>query len=58
VHAETRGGKTQYCWEDASTGSRFATKKCTDEAGLDAIIAQREAVKSNLRQTMTGSSSH
>jgi pyocin large subunit-like protein len=58
MHPETHGGKTQYCWEDASLGSRFATKKCTDEAGLDAVIAQREATKQTLRQSMSGTSAH
>jgi hypothetical protein len=55
---ETHNGKTMFCWEDASIGSRFTTKKCTDEAGLDDIITQREAAKSNMRQSMTGTSSH
>jgi hypothetical protein len=54
---EVHNGKTMYCWEDASVGSRFPTKKCTDENGLDQIIAQREVAKQNMRQSMTGSSS-
>jgi hypothetical protein len=56
LRPEEHRGQTLFCWEDASTGSRFTTKKCTDETGLDAIIAQREVAKSNFRQTMTGTS--
>jgi hypothetical protein len=53
---EMHGGKQQYCYEDASVGSRFPTKKCVDENQLTDLIALREAVKENMRQSMTGSS--
>ena len=55
---ETHNGKTLYCWEDASIGTRFATKKCTDDTGLSQMIAQREAQKQNMRQSMSSSQAH
>jgi hypothetical protein len=57
MHPETHGDKTLFCWEDSSIGTRFPTKKCTDQAGVDAMIAQRESAKATMRQTMTGTSS-
>jgi hypothetical protein len=57
MHPETHGDKTLFCWEDSSIGTRFPTKKCTDQAGVDAMIAQRETAKATMRQTMTGTSS-
>ena len=57
LHPETHSGVTKYCWEDANTGSRFATKKCADESQLDEIIAQREAAQDNMRRNMTGGGS-
>jgi len=58
MHPETRGGKTVFCWEDSNVGSRFPTKKCTDAAGVDAMIAMRETAKQNMRQSMSGTSAH
>lgn len=58
MRPETRGGKTVFCWEDSNTGTRFPTKKCTDEAGVEAMIAQRESAKQTMRQTMSGTSAH
>jgi hypothetical protein len=55
---ETHNGKTMYCWEDANLGTRFPTKKCTDDTGLSQMVAQREAQKQNMRQSMSSSSSH
>ncbi|MGB6307903.1 MAG: hypothetical protein WBF89_08935 [Steroidobacteraceae bacterium] len=55
MHPEVRKGVTNYCWEDASIGSRFPTKKCVDASQLDEVIAQREADKDNMRRVMTGS---
>jgi hypothetical protein len=57
LKTEVRKGVTQYCWEDASVGSRFTTKKCVGENQLNEIIAQREALKDNLRSSMSGSGS-
>jgi hypothetical protein len=58
LHPETHHGQTMFCWEDSSIGTRFTTKKCTDENGLDAILVQREAEQQNLRQLKTGTSGH
>jgi cytoskeletal protein RodZ len=55
MRPEVRKGVTNYCWEDASIGSRFPTKKCVDASQLDEVIAQREADKDNMRRVMTGS---
>jgi hypothetical protein len=59
LHAETRKGATVYCYEDATIGTRFTTKKCVNGgAQLDALIAQRQAAKdSNLQRPMTGTGS-
>ena len=59
LHAETRKGATVYCYEDATIGSRFTTKKCVNGgAQLDALIAQRQAAKdSTLQRPMTGTGS-
>jgi hypothetical protein len=55
LKTEVRGGVTQYCWDDASVGSRFTTKKCVGESQLNEVIAQREALKDNMRKSMTSS---
>jgi hypothetical protein len=54
LHPEQRHGQTMFCWEDASLGSRFTTKKCTDEAGLYEILLLREQEKQELRQLKSG----
>jgi hypothetical protein len=46
-----------FCWEDASLGSRFTTKKCTDEAGVSAMLTTREQESQEIRQLKTGTSS-
>jgi len=57
LKAETHNGTTKYCWEDASVGTRFTTKKCVGPDQLDDIIAQREAVKRDMEQrALTGGS--
>ena len=50
---EVRKGVTQYCWEDANTGTRFTSKKCVAEDQLDQTIAQREETKEYMRRMMT-----
>jgi hypothetical protein len=43
-----------FCWEDSSLGSRFTTKKCTDESGLYEILMLREQEKQEMRQLKSG----
>jgi hypothetical protein len=43
MRPEVRKGITVYCWEDADLGTRFKTKKCVNEDGLEDTIRQREA---------------
>jgi hypothetical protein len=58
LHAETRKGATVYCYEDATIGTHFTTKKCVDPSQLDALIAQRQAIKdATLQRPMTGTGS-
>jgi hypothetical protein len=58
LHAETRKGATVWCYEDANLGTRFTTKKCVDGSQLDALIAQRQAVRDNaMQRPMTGTGS-
>jgi hypothetical protein len=57
MHPEIHNGTTMYCWEDESIGSRFKTKKCTDEAGLDAVISSRQAMKDQMKNG-SGTSNH
>jgi len=56
LRPEVHKGVTVYCWEDASVGTRFPTKKCADENQLNDIIAQREQAKEYLRQFKQSSS--
>jgi hypothetical protein len=55
LRPEQRHGQTMFCWEDASLGSRFTTKKCTDEAGLREMLLLREQEGQEMRQLKTGS---
>jgi hypothetical protein len=55
---EQRHGQTYFCWTDASIGSRFIEKKCTDEAGAMAMLNKREQEGQEIRQLKTGTSSH
>ena len=55
---EQRHGQTYFCWTDASIGSRFVEKKCTDEAGAVAMLNKREQEGQEIRQLKTGTSSH
>ena len=55
---EQRHGQTFFCWTDASIGSRFVDKKCTDEAGAMAMLNKREQEGQEIRQLKTGTSSH
>jgi hypothetical protein len=55
---EQRHGQTYFCWTDASIGSRFVDKKCTDEAGAMAMLNKREQEGQEIRQLKTGTSSH
>jgi hypothetical protein len=48
-----RKGVTVYCWEDATIGTRFTTKKCVDEDQLVDMIPQREVQQDNLRKGRT-----
>ena len=57
LHAEVRKGVTVYCWEDASVGSRFPTKKCANENELDGIVAQRQVVQDDMRRMITNAGS-
>jgi hypothetical protein len=52
LRPEVRKSGTVYCWEDASTGTRFTTKKCVDENQLDDMIAQREAQQDKMRRAV------
>jgi hypothetical protein len=49
---EKRKNGTVYCWEDATTGTRFTTKKCIDEDQLGDMIAQREAQQDKMRRAV------
>jgi len=53
LHPEMRKGVTVYCWEDATIGTRFTTKKCVDEDQLVDMIHQREVQQDNLRKGRT-----
>ena len=57
MHSEIRKGVTMFCWEDESTGTRFKTKKCTDETGLEAVINSRQAMKDQMKNG-SGTSNH
>jgi hypothetical protein len=50
LKAETRNGKTVFCWQDANTGSRFTTKKCVDETRLDFILRERQDARDLFKQ--------
>jgi hypothetical protein len=57
MHPEhTSSGQTIYCWEDADTGTRFKTKKCVNEDGLQAAMEQRQVIIDNLQRAMNGTS--
>jgi hypothetical protein len=58
MQPEQRHGQTYFCWTDASIGSRFVDKKCTDEAGAMAMLNKREQEGQEIRQLKTGTSSH
>lgn len=48
----TKTGVTLYCWEDATTGTRFKTKKCVDEGQLDAVIEQRQLARDQTKKAL------
>ena len=52
LRPEVRKSGTVYCWEDATVGTRFTTKKCIDENQLDDMIAQREAQQDKMRRAV------
>jgi hypothetical protein len=52
LRPEVRKSGTVYCWEDATVGTRFTTKKCVDENQLDDMIAQREAQQDKMRRAV------
>ena len=58
MQPEQRHGQTYFCWTDASIGSRFVEKKCTDEAGAMAMLNKREQEGQEIRQLKTGTGSH
>jgi hypothetical protein len=41
MRVETKKGTTLYCWEDATVGTRFKTKKCVGEEQLAIILERR-----------------
>lgn len=43
-------GVTVYCREDANLGTRFATKKCLNEAQLKSTLEQRRDVRDAMQQ--------
>jgi hypothetical protein len=47
-----KNGTTLYCWEDATTGTRFKTKKCIDEGQLDAAIEQRQLARDQAKKAL------
>jgi hypothetical protein len=47
-----KNGTTLYCWEDATTGTRFKTKKCIDEGQLDAVIEQRQLARDQTKKAL------
>jgi hypothetical protein len=50
---QNKKGATVFCWEDADIGTRFKTKKCTDEIGLEAAIEQRQTMLDQMRRGLT-----
>lgn len=52
LRPEKRKNGTVYCWEDATTGTRFTTKKCVDEDQLSDMIAQREAQQDKMKRSV------
>jgi hypothetical protein len=50
MHPEVHKGVTVYCWEDATIGTRFTTKKCVGEDQLNDILEQREAQQDKMRR--------
>ena len=58
LHPEVHNGVTKYCWEDASIGTRFPSKKCASEDQLEEVIAQRQVIKDDMRRNMNSANSH
>lgn len=52
LRPEVRKGVTVYCWEDATIGTRFTTKKCVDEDQLADMVSQREAQQDRMRRSI------
>lgn len=45
-----RNGVTQFCYSDATLGTRFETEKCYTAAQMQMVIEQRTDVRNSLRQ--------
>jgi hypothetical protein len=53
MHAEVnKNGMTLFCWEDATVGTRFKTKKCIDQTQVDAVALQRQAAKDQVSRSI------
>jgi hypothetical protein len=53
MHAEVnKNGMTLFCWEDATVGTRFKTKKCVDQSQVDAVALQRQAAKDQISHSI------
>jgi hypothetical protein len=53
MHPEvSKNGMTLFCWEDATVGTRFKTKKCIDQSQVDAVALQRQAAKDQISRSI------
>ncbi|MGH8137529.1 MAG: hypothetical protein ACREVV_04945 [Steroidobacteraceae bacterium] len=50
LRPEVRKGVTVYCRKDADLGTRFPTKKCVDENGLEDMVLRLERQKLQIQQ--------
>jgi hypothetical protein len=48
--AKKRNGVTQYCYTNASMGTRFETEKCFDQAQMEILVQQRQDQRNLLSQ--------
>lgn len=45
-----RNGVTQFCYTDATLGTRFETEKCFDQQHMEMMVQQREDQRRQLQQ--------
>jgi hypothetical protein len=45
-----RNGVTQFCYSDATLGTRFETEKCYDQQHMEMLVQQREDQRNLMRQ--------